>query len=195
MLSLSGLVGALFATFTGGKLIDIIANRMTKRNHGRREPEFRLPTIVIPGIIGPSRYFLDFNVGADANIVPVGVLIFGICVARKLSWVGAAFGYGMQGFGLTAAANTLVTYAVDSYLPLAGEALVVVFVFRGISGCALSIFAPNWITAAGTESAFGQMVAVQYFLLIFVVVFAFYGKRIRVMTARYGPLKHLTFPN
>ncbi|QDS76433.1 hypothetical protein FKW77_004351 [Venturia effusa] len=167
LLSLSGLIGALVATFLGGRLVDIVSNHMTKKNHGRREPEFRLPTIVLPAIIGP-----------------MGILIFGICVANKLSWGGAAVGYGMQGFGLTAAPNILVTYAVDSYLPLAGEALVVVFVLRGIASCLLSIFAPNWIEDVGTTAAFGQMVGVQYFLLIFVVLFAFYGKRIRAMTAR-----------
>lgn len=139
--------------------------------------------------------FFSLACFTKADKIAVGILIFGLCVAKTLSWGGAAVGYGMQGFGLTAASNILVTYAVDSYLPLAGEALVVIFVFRGISGCALSIFAPNWIEAAGTANAFGQMVAVQYSLLIFVVVFAFYGKWIRVMTARYGPLKHLTSPS
>lgn len=119
----------------------------------------------------------------------VGVLIFGLCVAHKTSWVGAAVGYGMQGFGLTAMSNLLVTYAVDSYLPLAGEVLVVVFVARGITGCLLSLYAFNWIEAAGTANAFGQMTAVSYFLCLFVLVFAFYGKRIRIATARYGPLR------
>lgn len=55
LLSLSGLIGALLATFAGGKLIDIISNRMTKRAGGRREPEYRLPAIILPGIIGPSK--------------------------------------------------------------------------------------------------------------------------------------------
>ena len=76
----------------------MIANSMTNRNHGRREPEYRLLGLVIPAIIGP-----------------MGILIFGICAAKKTSWVGLAFGYGMQGFGLTAVSNVLVTYAVDSY--------------------------------------------------------------------------------
>lgn len=74
---------------------------MTKANGGKREPEFRLPAIVIPGVIGP-----------------MGILIFGLCVAHKTPWIGAAFGYGMNGFGITAAANVVVTYAVDGYKPV-----------------------------------------------------------------------------
>lgn len=71
---------------------------MTKANNGRREPEYRLPAIIIPAIIGP-----------------LGVLIFGLCVAHKTAWIGPAFGYSMQGFGLTAVSNVVVTYAVDGY--------------------------------------------------------------------------------
>lgn len=48
----------------------------------------------------------------------MGVLIFGLTVANKVVWIGPAFGYGMQGFGLTAVSNVVVTYAVDSYLPV-----------------------------------------------------------------------------
>jgi MFS family permease len=98
LVAISGFIGTVLAIFVGGKLIDMIANRMTERNHGRREPEYRLPALIIPAIIGP-----------------MGILLFGICAAEKTLWIGPAFGYGMQGFGLTAVSNVLVTYAVDSY--------------------------------------------------------------------------------
>ena len=98
LLNLAGLLGTLSAIFFGGKLIDIIANSMTKRNKGRREPEYRLPALILPAIIGP-----------------MGILLFGLCAANKKPWIGAAFAYAMQAFGLTAASNILATYAVDSY--------------------------------------------------------------------------------
>ena len=98
LLGISGLIGTFFAIFVGGKLIDLIANYMTKRNSGRREPEYRLPATIIPAVIGP-----------------MGILLFGLCAADKKPWIGAAFGYGMQGFGLTAVSNIMATYAVDSY--------------------------------------------------------------------------------
>lgn len=156
----------------GGKLIDIIANRMTAHHQGRRRPEYRLPAMILPAIIGP-----------------MGILLFGLSTANKTHWIGPAFGYGMQGFGLTAGSNILVTYTVDSYLPLAGEALVIVFTIRGVSGCLLSLYAYNWINAAGFANAFGQMVALQYFLILFTIVFFYYGQTIRTFTATYGPMK------
>lgn len=101
LLSISGFIGTLFAFFLAGMLIDFVSTRLTRRNHGRREPEFRLPAIIIPAVIGP-----------------MGVLIFGLCVVHKTPWIGAAFGYGMQGFGVTAVANIAVTFAVDAYQPV-----------------------------------------------------------------------------
>lgn len=50
-----------------------------------------------------------------AVIGPMGLLTFGLVIAYGKPWAGAAIGYGMQGFGATAAANIAVTYAVDSY--------------------------------------------------------------------------------
>jgi len=171
-LALSGLIGTLTAIFIGGKMIDIIANRMTKKKGGRREPEYRLPTLVIPGVIGP-----------------MGILLFGLCATHKTKWIGPAFGYGMQAFGLSVASNILVTYAIDSYHSLAGEGIVFFFLIRAIIACMLSLFAFDWIEAAGVANAFGQMVAIEYFLLIFAIGFALKGKQIRRWTASYGPLK------
>ena len=94
----------------------------------------------------------------------------------------------MQGFGLTAVSNVVVTYAVDSYLPLAGEALVVVFVLRGIIGTVLALYSFNWIAASGEKNAFGQMVGIQYFMCVWAIVFLVWGKRIRAKTTHYGPM-------
>ncbi|KAF9884529.1 hypothetical protein FE257_001474 [Aspergillus nanangensis] len=143
LLALSGLVGTLVAIFIGGKLIDMIANRMTIRNNGHREPEYRLPAMIIPAILGP-----------------MGILTFGLCAASKTHWIGLAIGYGMQGFGLTAVSNILATYAVDAY-----------------------------------HEAFGQMAAIQYFFVLFAILFYAKGKQIRRWTATYGPLKKLSTNN
>jgi MFS family permease len=100
LLSISGFVGAMLAFFFGGRLIDWISNRQTRKSN-QRLPEYRLLGIFIPALIGP-----------------LGILIFGLVVAHKKSWVGAAIGYAMQGFGLTAVSNVCVTYAVDAYQPV-----------------------------------------------------------------------------
>jgi hypothetical protein len=172
--SFAGLIGALMAMFFGGRLIDMISNRWTVRNNGIRVPEFRLPPVVIPAIIGP-----------------MGIVTFGLCLAHKTPWIGPAFGHAMQGFGLTAVSNVLVTYTVDSYPLLSGEVLVIVFLVRGVSGCLLSLYAYDWVLATGLSNTFGQMAAIQYFLILFGFVFYLYGKRIRDWTGKFGPNKRV----
>ena len=106
LLSLSGFVGAVASFFAGGRLIDLIATRMTARKGERVEPEYRLPAMIIPAMIGP-----------------MGLLTYGLVIAAQDSWGGAAVGYGMEGFGATAAANIVITYAVDSYRPVSAPAM------------------------------------------------------------------------
>lgn len=48
----------------------------------------------------------------------MGVLTFGMIIANKKSYWGASVGFAMLGFGLTAASNVVVTYAVDGYRPV-----------------------------------------------------------------------------
>lgn len=103
LLSLAGFIGSVLAFYAGGRLIDIMSNRSTKKHGGVRMPEYRLPAIVIPGSIGPA-----------------GILIFGLCVAHKTHWIGPAVGYAMQAFGVAAISNVAVTYALDSYKPVSG---------------------------------------------------------------------------
>jgi hypothetical protein len=77
----------------------------------------------------------------------------------------------MQGFSLTAVSNIVVTYTVDSYLPIAGEAMVVIFVLRGFIGAVLVLWSLDWIEAVGEKEVFGQMVGIQYSALMWVLCF------------------------
>ncbi|KAJ5179957.1 hypothetical protein N7492_003167 [Penicillium capsulatum] len=110
LLSIAGFIGSVLAFYIGGRLIDVISTRSTARHGGDQMFEYRLPAIVIPGVIGPT-----------------GILIFGLCVAHKTHWIGPALGYAMQAFGVAAISNVAVTYSLDSYRPVTGEALVIIF--------------------------------------------------------------------
>lgn len=85
LLSISGFIGAVVSFFVGGRLIDLVAVRMTARRAEHPEPEYRLPALIIPAVVGP-----------------MGILCYGLVIAAHDGWVGAAVGYAMQGFGATA---------------------------------------------------------------------------------------------
>ncbi|KAJ5102497.1 major facilitator superfamily domain-containing protein [Penicillium argentinense] len=169
---LSGFIGAVLAFYLGGRLIDIVSTRSTIRHGGIRMPEYRLPAIAIPGVIGPA-----------------GILIFGLCIAHKTHWVGPAFGFAMQAFGLAAISNVAVTYCLDSYRPVTGEALVIIFVIRNTIGMLLSLYTANWIEKQGPAPVFGEMTAIQVVSILFAIPLYIWGRRLRDLTSTYGPMK------
>ncbi|KAJ5700974.1 hypothetical protein N7493_012020 [Penicillium malachiteum] len=172
LLSISGFIGCLFAFYLGGRLIDIISNRSTIKHGQVRMPEYRLPAIIIPGTVGPA-----------------GILIFGLCIAHQTHWIGPAIGYAMQAFGVAAISNVAVTYSLDSYKPVTGEALVIIFVIRNTIGMLLSLYASDWITRQGTAAVFGEMTAIQVVSVLFAIPLYYFGRSLRAWTSSYGPMK------
>lgn len=77
------------------------------------EPEFRLWCFV-----------------GGCIITPLGLLLFGVGYAHELSWVALVFGMGMVGFVSPAAGSLAVSYVVDCYHELRGEALITVVIIR-----------------------------------------------------------------
>jgi MFS family permease len=135
LFSLSGWVGVITSFYFGGKLIDYIANRARQHDHTiKAKPEKRLVALIIPFIIAP-----------------VGIIIYGQCMAHKTIWVGQAFGYGMHSFGFAAVSNIAVTFAVDCYQAYAGEALVIVFVIRNVIALVCSFYSNAWIMQDGLQ--------------------------------------------
>jgi len=171
LINIAGFIGVCIGVFFGGKLLDVISNRITSAHNGVREPEYRLYAFIIPAIIGP-----------------MGVLLFGLTITEHRLWIEPVIGLAMNAFGVVAMTNVLVTYAVDSYLPLAGEVLVATFVVRGVFGTVLTLYINDWIEKVVQNNAFGIMVGVQYFMCAWVVMFIIFGRRIRARTAMYGPL-------
>jgi MFS family permease len=151
-------------------LFSLIANR-ARQHASHPRPEIRLVALIIPAIIGP-----------------LGVIIYGQCIAHKTPWIGPAFGFGMHAFALTALSNIVVTYVVDCYSQFAGEALVIVFVIRNAIACVLSMYSSDWIVRQGASIVFGEMAAIQWFLLLFAVPLYLWGPALLKFTAAYGPM-------
>ena len=79
----------------------------------------------------------------------MGILLFGFMIADTRFWLAPAVGCAMQAFGVTAISNIVVTYVVDSYQPLAAEAMVIIFVIKGIIGAVLILYSINWVRSLG----------------------------------------------
>jgi Ni/Fe-hydrogenase subunit HybB-like protein len=77
------------------------------------EPEFRL-----------------WLYGVGCIITPLGLLLFGVGAANGISWVALVFGMAMIGFVGPACGALAVSYVIDCYRELGGEALLPVILIR-----------------------------------------------------------------
>lgn len=98
LIFLSPFIGSLAGTYLCGPLADRIANWATKRNHGIREPEMRLP----------------------ACLIAVGLTFFGALIASltyraKTHWAGPIVGFGVLSAGAQMGATLAMAYSLDCH--------------------------------------------------------------------------------
>jgi MFS family permease len=77
----AGIIGSLLGLFAGGHLSDWIANKLTQRNGGIREPEMRLPAVTI-GLIAS----------------PLALVLYGVGIDKQLHWIVPTLGLGLCTF-------------------------------------------------------------------------------------------------
>lgn len=78
---IAGIVGSVSAIWFGGPLSDRVADYLTAKNGGIREPEFRLPAMAISVITGP-----------------LALILYGVGIGKHLHWICPAIGLGLSEF-------------------------------------------------------------------------------------------------
>lgn len=76
---ISGFIGSLIGILCGGHVSDKVANWLTARNGGIREPEMRLPAMII---------------GMVAS--PLGLILYGVGIDKQLHWIVPTLGLGFR---------------------------------------------------------------------------------------------------
>jgi hypothetical protein len=90
-------------------MADRIANHYTRRNHGIREPEMRLPTCIVAAV-------LTF----------AGALMAGLCFKQQTHWAGPVVAIGILSTGAQMGATLGMNYALDCHKQLSIELMVTV---------------------------------------------------------------------
>ncbi|KAL9114595.1 MAG: hypothetical protein Q9227_001273 [Pyrenula ochraceoflavens] len=111
---IAALVGSWIGIFFGGPVSDSVADYFTRMNNGIREPEMRLPSMLIGGIAAP-----------------VGLVLYGEGIGKQLHWMIPTLGLALLNFAITQATNVTLVYTVDAYRPVAGEVTVSQLGFKG----------------------------------------------------------------
>ena len=102
-------VGGLVGVATGGPLSDYVAKRLTARNNGVREAEFRLPAL------------LPF-----ALVTVVLHVVGAVGTQRQWPWPALLVcGYGFSGLSVTTVPTIAIAYAIDCFKPISGEIMIV----------------------------------------------------------------------
>lgn len=169
---ISGIVGAIMGIFAGGHLSDWVADVLTKRNGGVREPEMRLPAM-IPSLI----------------TTPLGLILFGVGIEQRLHWICPTIGLGLLNFSITSGTNVCLVYVIDAYRPVAGEVTVTVMGFKSIFGFLLSFYTNPWVDDAGFMDAYGSMAGIAAFVILGWIPLYIWGSRIRRATLSWPALR------
>jgi len=161
------------------------ADFFTKRNNGIREPEMRLPAIMISVIT-----------------TPLALLLYGAGIQYHFHWMCPTIGIALLNFSIVQATNVALVYTIDSYRPIAGEVTLTTMAFKCKSylfhrtsrlietvaafGFLLSFYTNPWIQESGYLNAYGAMAGISAFVLLFWIPLYIWGKRIRHATWHWG---------
>jgi hypothetical protein len=103
-IGLSTIVGSLLGELVSGQVSDKVLYLANKRKQGQAQPESRLHAN------WPGSFLL-----------PVGVVIEGVCLQYKTHWSGPVIGIGIGAFGLQIVSTSIFAYLTDFYRPQSAE--------------------------------------------------------------------------
>ncbi|KAF5658717.1 major facilitator superfamily transporter [Fusarium heterosporum] len=167
-------VGAGIGAFFGGRFSDIVADRLTRGNNGIRQPEMRLPAMII-----------------SVFAAPLALILYGVGIDRAWHWIVPTVGLGLLNFSIVQATNISLVYTIDSYRPVAGELAVTQHAFKSAFGFLLSFYTNPWIDASGYTQSFGAMAGISGGVLLLWIPMYVWGRRVRQATWTWGFIEDL----
>lgn len=136
LIYISPFVGGLLGTAVAGKVSDIVAKFLTRRNGGIYEPEFRL-VMAIPIVLSTT----------------IGLMGFGWSAQLMNAWIVPTIFFGLISFGCCLGSTTAITFCVDSYRQYAGEALVTLNFSKSTLHCPHSLTISSHLTSFSRRPA------------------------------------------
>ncbi|KAI0125973.1 major facilitator superfamily domain-containing protein [Xylariales sp. AK1849] len=175
---IAAIIGSLLGIPAGGQLADATADWFTRRNGGIRIPEMRLPAMMLCLLA-----------------TPLGLVLFGVGIERKLHWMCPTIGLGLLNFSISQGTNVCLVYVIDAYRPIAGEVTLAIMGFKSLFGFLLSFYTNPWIDQVGYLQAYGTMAGIAAFVLILWVPLYIWGKAIRHATWHWPILSFVHWDN
>lgn len=148
-----------------GPLTDLLSRWLRKRNNNIHKPEHRLPALIFPFLV-----------------CPIGLVVFGYTVERQQNYVRPAVGAAISAAGLALVPSVMLSYIVDSYPQVSGEALVLINASKNVVAFGLAKGAYPWMAAKGLEKMFYEFAGIQWACLALALPLYFVGPWVRART-------------
>ncbi len=138
-------------------------NRKLEANHGIPVPEWRLPSVMVGGVV-----------------FTIGIFWFGWSGYRAdIHWIVPTLSGIFTGFGIMSIFLQSLNYLVDAYLMFAASAIAGNTFMRSLFGAAFPLFATYMFNGLGIQWAGTLLGCVAAVLVPIPVIFYYYGRRIR----------------
>ncbi|KAH8807273.1 serine/threonine kinase 16 [Xylogone sp. PMI_703] len=131
------ILGVILALPFVGFMGDYIIVRMARHRGGIWKAEYRLWLF-----IGP------------VFILPFSLLLWGLGAAHKVHWFGLVFSEFLTGLVVTIIAQLSVSYLIDSYKDLSGDAIVSIVLIRNSMSFGIGYAVTPWVTNLGLQNAY-----------------------------------------
>lgn len=162
----SPLIGVFVGAAYTGKFGDWFIVRMARSKKGILEPEFRL-----------------WLFAASLLLIPLGLILWGVGAAHHVHWFGLVFAMGVIAATNTIGLQISVSYAIESYPDLAGEAIITVIIIRNTMSFAINYGITPWVENMGYQNAFILAACAGVAQVLTFLIFVKWGKRWRRASA------------
>jgi hypothetical protein len=156
-LTLGCLIGECFT----GWLSDLLVNRYARRHDGYRKPEIRLHLAFI------------------ALLVPIGLIIHGVCVKERTHWIGLAIGLVVTSVGVQAGTTLTYAYCTDCYKPQAAEISTIINLARQIFAFTIGFYAIPFGEGTSFAASEGTFAAINFLAWCPLMLLIWKGEEIR----------------
>lgn len=127
----------LSRTLFTGVFSDYFIIRLARRNKGISEPEHRLWLFAVSTLV-----------------IPASLVLWGVGAAHEIHWFGLVFAMGTTAFAITMGITLSVSYLIDSYRDLSGDALTTCILIRNTMSFAIGYGITPWLENLGYQNCF-----------------------------------------
>ena len=182
----SPLIGVMIGSAYTGRIGDWFVIKMARWNKGIMEPEHRLWLFSASLILVPGSLIL-WVCPISPFLIPALPFLMsqqGVGAAHQVQWFGLIFAMCIIAITNTVGVQVSVSYCIDSYRDLSGEAMITVILVRNTMSFAINYGLTPWVDNLGYQNAFILAAFAGLAQVLTFLIFVKWGKAMRRRSVR-----------